>query len=73
MVASRGDRFFPDQETANIISGETVTQDFVLLTKGTTSLERARIDKPSRQAQDSPYPQRTHRCWLRNSPTPAAM
>lgn len=46
MVASRGVRFFPDQEAANIISGETVTQDFVLVTKGTTSLEKARIDRP---------------------------
>jgi len=38
VVASRGVRFIPDQEIVTVVSGETVTQDFVLVQKGSTSL-----------------------------------
>jgi len=42
VVASRGVRFIPDQEIVTVISGESVTQDFVLVQKGATSLDRFR-------------------------------
>jgi len=38
VVASRGVRFIPDQEIVTVVSGETVTQDFILVQKGSTSL-----------------------------------
>jgi hypothetical protein len=35
MTASFGPRFIPDTETVSVISGATVTQDFILVRKGT--------------------------------------
>ena len=37
VVASFGTRYIPDKANVTVISGETVTQDFVLVRKGTTT------------------------------------